>query len=263
MSSTPRRLVFTNRKGGCGKTTTSINVAAALAHMKYSVLIIDLDPQAHATMSLGIPVGSANVAAVLSGEISAEDALHTTYVESMHILPASPDLSFFERNYSEDPAGPWRLDETVGALMDRYDFTVIDTPPTTGLLTQGALVAAREVYIPMQPQFLAMEGMVEIIQVVEYLQRDINRQLRLCGVIPTLRESLHGNDDPTAGEGAILAELRETLGEDRILPSVRRERTLSQAPGHGRTIYQHDLRGPGARDYFYVTQAILNYPETS
>jgi chromosome partitioning protein len=212
-------------------------------------------------MSLGIPVGNTSIATVLTGETAADAVIHETGTKRLHILPASPELAQFERNYSEDPAGPWRLKETAETVMDRYAFTVIDTPPTTGLLTQGALVAAREVYIPMQPQFLAMEGMVEIIQVVEYLQRDINRQLQLCGVIPTLREAATEHDDPTAGELAILAELRETLGEEHILPSVRRGSTLSQAPGHGRTIYQHDLRGTGSRDYFRVTQAILSCPE--
>ena len=247
-----RRLVFTNRKGGCGKTTTSVNIAAALAHLGHRVLVIDTDPQAHATMSLGVAQSRVthDLSAVLEGSIDAAAAVQPSYVPRLHVVPSSRRLVDFERRNADNSDAVYWLRRHLGALMDSYEFTVIDTPPTTQVLTLSALVAAREAYIPMQAHFLAMEGMIEIIELVEEVQRSRNPDLAVRGIIPTFFDS------GAVFSGQILQELRSRLGEDLLLKAIRLNHALAEAPGAGHTIFQHDLRSDGALDYYRVALQI-------
>ena len=247
-----RRLVFTNRKGGCGKTTTSVNVAAALAHMGNTVLVVDADPQAHATMSLGVSVADldADLGEVALGRASAEETLRDTYVPRLKVMPSSRRLEDFERRFAaRDEAQSW-IRARLGAVMDRFDYTIFDTPPTTQLLTMSALVAAREVFIPMQAHFLALEGMVEIIELVDETRRRANPELCVRGIIPTFYEQ------SVAFSREIAAELRTRFGEEVVLEAIRHNPSLAEAPGRGRTIFQHDLRSGGALDYYRLAVRI-------
>lgn len=247
-----RRLVFTNRKGGCGKTTTSVNVAAALAHLGHRVLVVDTDPQAHATMSLGVAQRSiqADLSAVLMGDATAAAAVQTSYVTRLHVIPSSRRLADFERRHADTADAVHWMRNRLDPLMDQYDYTVIDTPPTTQVLTLGALVAGREAYIPMQAHFLAMEGMIEIIELVEEVQATLNSDLQIRGIIPTFY------DDSAEFSQQIVGELNRRLGEGLILKPVRLNNALAEAPGAGHTIFQHDLRSPGALDYYRVALQI-------
>lgn len=243
---TSRRLVFTNRKGGCGKTTTTVNIAAALAHMGHTVLVIDTDPQAHATMSLG--VGQAQLRGdlgdVASGRVGALEALRATYIPRLKLIPASRRLAEYEhRNELNDEARYW-FRRRLGALMDRFDYTIFDTPPTVQLLTVSALVAAREAYIPTQAHFLAVEGMVEIIELVTTIRERYNPELVIRGIVPTFFE------EQATFSKEILEDVRGGLGESVVMVPIHHNAALAEAPGHGRTIFQHDLRSTGAVDYY-------------
>ncbi len=247
-----RRLVFTNRKGGCGKTTTSVNVAAALAHMGHSVLVIDTDPQAHATMSLGVSLGvvSSDLSHVLEGRIGADEVLHTTYVPRLQVLPSSRRLADFERRYSNSKEARFWMRDHLGTVMDGFDYTVFDTPPTTQLLTVGSLIAGREAYVPMQAHFLAMEGMIEIIELIEQVRRHFNPSLTVRGIIPTFYE----DDSPVSED--LLEELASRLGPELLMKPIHLNRALAEAPGRGHTIFQHELRSKGAVDYYRVALQI-------
>ena len=247
-----RRLVFTNRKGGVGKTTTSVNTAAALAHMGFSVLLIDTDPQAHATMSLGLAQHQirGDVSDVALGRVDASDALCATYVPRLKVLASSRRLGDFERRYANNVDARFWLRKRLVHTMERFDFVVFDTPPTTQLLTVSALVAGSEAYIPMQAHFLAMEGMIEILELVEQTKRHYNPDLRVRGIIPTFYE------EGAAFSERMMEELRGHLGADAILHSVRLNRSLAEAPSDGHTIFQHNLRSEGAMDYYRVALQI-------
>ncbi|MFP4301900.1 MAG: ParA family protein [Alkalispirochaetaceae bacterium] len=249
-----RSIVFTNRKGGCGKTTTAVNVAAAFAHMGRRVLLIDTDPQAHATMSFGIEQGalSADLTAVLRGEISARGALRRTHTPRLTILPASRRLAAYERNHAGDREARTRLAEVLGDLDSTFEFVIFDTPPTSGLLTVQALVAATEAYIPMQSHFLAMEGMVEIVEVVDQVRKHYNRELEIKGIIPTFV----GEQKEISRQ--IMEEVEDELGEGIFLKPVRINDALAEAPGFGKTVFQYDIRSRGALDYYRVAQEILD-----
>ncbi|POR02253.1 hypothetical protein AU468_06595 [Alkalispirochaeta sphaeroplastigenens] len=251
-ASVPRRLVFTNRKGGCGKTTTSVNIAAALAHMGHRVLVVDTDPQAHATMSLGIAQAGlkADLSTLVEGRTSFEEALRPTYIPRLAVIPSSRRLADFERRHSNLREARFWMRDRLSPAMDSFDFTIFDTPPTTQLLTLGALVAGREAYIPMQAQFLAMEGMIEIIELAEQVQKHYNPDLEVRGIIPTFV------DPSVMGGGALLEDLRDRLGRDLVLKPVHLNRELAEAPGAGQTIFQHSLRSSGAIDYYRVALQI-------
>lgn len=247
-----RQLVFTNRKGGCGKTTTSVNVAAALAHMGFNVLVVDTDPQAHATMSFGIAQSEigGDLSDVLSGEATAAEVLTGTYIKRLKVIASSRRVADFERAHARHAEARMWMRDRLGSVMNRFDFTVFDTPPTTQLLTVGALVAAGEAYIPMQAHFLAMEGMIEIVELVDRIRQRYNPRLQVRGIIPTFLE------EDAEFSSRLLGELRSRFGEAMMLKAVRYNQALAEAPGDGHTIFQHDLRGPGAIDYYRIALQI-------
>lgn len=249
-----RTLVFTNRKGGVGKTTTTVNVAAALAHMGRSVLVVDGDPQAHATMSFGIHRNKIryDLADVATGRVSAEKALQSTYISRLKVLPATRRLADFERRYADDPQARVWFRDGIDLVKRQFDFVCFDTPPTTQLLTHGSLIAGDDAYVPLQAHFLALEGLVEIIELIESVRRQYQPSLRLAGIIPTFY------DDAGSAGTKILAELNQQFGEDVVLRPVRLNSILAEAPQEGHTVFQHRLRSSAAFDYYVVAQQIMS-----
>ncbi len=240
-----RICIFANRKGGCGKSTTAINVAHGLVIQGYKVLVVDSDPQAHTTIGLGFKPGMVKVslADVLADRLAIEEVLLTSHIDGLSLLPASRDLGGFELENTGREGSETLLADHLNNHLGNYDFVIIDPPPTLGLLMISGLIAAREVYIPMPFHFLAMEGLAEMMQVIYSLNTSYNPDLRLAGIIPTF----HNKHTRLARE--ISAEISQTFGQEKLLAAIRNNIKLAEAPAHGQTIFEYARKSIGAFDY--------------
>ncbi len=251
-----RYLIFANRKGGCGKTTTAVNVAHALARNKRRVLLFDMDPQAHATISLGIHPGRTDhhIGELLEGEIGLGDLITPTQMENLHLAPSSPDLTAYEIAFAPKEGSEIRLYERIDNATEGFEYLIFDPPPTVGLLAVSSLVAAREVFIPMPMHFLAMEGLAEMMRLIYRINATWNPNLRLGGIIPTFYNR------NTCIARQISADIAQNFGESKLLPGIRMNISLAEAPAHGRSIFDHAPRSAGAKDYDFLTQIIETMP---
>jgi len=247
-----RSIVFANRKGGCGKTTTAVNVAHALAIEGKKVLLIDVDPQAHATIGLGLSPLSRKCHALhlLREEAPFCDAVFQTHIPGIWLIPASRDLGSFEIDFSSREGSETLLSERLYEEAADFDYVIFDPPPTVGLLTVSALVAAQEVFIPMQMHFLAMEGLAEMMQLIYTVNATHNANLRLSAIIPTFFNK------HTRLAKEIAADIVKNFGSDRLLPGVRMNISLAEAPGHGKSIFEYAPQSCGAQDYLEVAHRI-------
>ncbi len=246
-----RIMAFANRKGGSGKTTTTVNVSAALAHFGNRVCIIDTDSQAHASLSLGIKKqDSGGLYAILMESKDPKEVMVETYLPNLKLIPASRNLIEYERRYSADKTHRTILAERINHIIGEFDFIVFDTSPALSLLTLSALIASREIYIPMQAHFLAMEGLAEMVRLVYTINKLYNPNLKLKGIIPTFFS------ERTRLSRAIIEEIKKNLGEAIILRPIRTNISLAEAPSYGKTIFQYNKRSNGAVDYYYLAKEI-------
>ncbi len=247
-----RIISISNLKGGSGKTTSAVNIAAALALQKHRVLVVDTDPQAHATLSLGVQARKAGVDlhGVLVERKPMEDAIRDTSTAGLWVIPASKRLVYFEKNHSTDKEARKRLSSVLSEVESRYDYVIVDTPPTISLLTISSLIASNEVVIPMQAHYLALKGLVEMLQLLHKINRYYNQNLALTGIIPTF---FNGSAKLSK---AIVGEIRKQLGEHIILPPVRSNIALAEAPRFGKSIFEYRKQSPGAVDYLRIAHAI-------
>src|SRR5919107_1012573 len=178
-----------NQKGGVGKTTTAVNVAACIAEAGYPTLLVDIDPQANATVGLGVAKDRApSVYDVLSGDARAEEALVATDVENLVLLPAHPDLAGASVELPREPGSETRLREALRPLRERFAFTLLDCPPALGPLTVNALVAADRVIVPVQAEYLALEGLVQFLDTLGMIRREMNPALDVSGLLITMHD---------------------------------------------------------------------------
>ena len=247
-----RFIVFANRKGGCGKTTTAVNVAHALAKKQKTILLLDVDPQAHATISLGNTEGTRNpgLYQLLRGESELKDVIVPTSLERVSLIPSSRHLINFEAEFSCQEGSVIRLSEKLSGKVSEFDYVIFDPPPSAGLLMMSALAAAQEVYIPMQMHFLNLEGLAEMVRLIYTVNAAWNPNLRLAGIIPTF----FNKNTRIAKE--IMEDIATHLGEDKLLPGIRMNISLTEAPGHGKSVLEYAPESSGASDYIELADRI-------
>ncbi|TVQ30680.1 MAG: ParA family protein [Phycisphaeraceae bacterium] len=252
-----------NQKGGVGKTTTTVNLGAGLAELGHSTLIVDLDPQAHATLHLGVdPDGleSSVYDALLDPEASALDAV-LELRPKLALLPAEVNLAAAETELASAPDRQRRLESALEPLLDLFDFVLIDCPPSLGLLTLNALAAAQEVVVPMQSHFLALQGVGKLLETVRLVSRGVNESLLVSGVILCM------HDENTNHAREVVADLEAFFEEAKTQnvpwrhakvyrPAVRRNIKLAECPSFGQTIFDYAAWCPGALDYRALAASI-------
>lgn len=248
----PRVLAVANQKGGVGKTTSAVNIAAALALHGLRVLVVDLDPQGNASTALGIehPVGTPSVYEVLLSGQRITDVLTTAgFADTLTCLPATLDLAGADIELTSQVAREYRLQRAIRSYLAQPnppDYILIDCPPSLGLLTLNALVAAREVFIPIQCEYYALEGLAQLLSTVELVRSHLNPELAVSTVLLTMYDSRTRLADQVA------AEVRQHFG-DLVLESViPRNVRVSEAPGFGQTVLTYDAGSRGAVSYLHA-----------
>lgn len=235
-------IAISNQKGGVGKTTTTINLAAALANGNTSVLLVDLDPQGNATSGLGLDKNLDNTSyEVLLGEKPLSDSVQETNIKGLYVLPANQNLAGAEVELVDMTSRETRLQQALS--MATYDYILIDCPPALGLLTLNALVAAKYVLIPVQAEYYALEGLGQLLNTIQAVKQSANHQLEILGVVLTMY------DKRTSLSDQVAQELKTHFGDKLCKTVIPRNVRLAEAPSFSRTIFEHDKWSRGARAY--------------
>ncbi len=252
-ASLPRIIAIANQKGGVGKTTTAINLATALAAVDKKVLLFDLDPQGNASTGLGIPRQSRSVTSyqVLIGEQPVGAAIVPTKVPQLSVVPASVDLSGAEIELVGAERREYRLRQALAGAALPYDYVLIDCPPSLGLLTLNALVAAQAVLVPLQCEFYALEGLSHLVRTIERVKRHLNPTLEIQGVVLTMFDKRNNLSDMVA------ADVRGHFGDKVYETVIPRNVRISEAPSHGKPVLLYDLRCPGSQAYVHLAGEVL------
>ncbi len=240
-----------NQKGGVGKTTTTVNLAACVAEAGYRALIVDIDPQCNATVGLGLAKDlQPTVYDVLAGDATARDAIRPSDVERLDVLPSTSDLA--GANVELPTLDGWevRLRAALAPLRDEYAFTLLDCPPSLGPLTVDALAAADRLIVPVQTEYYALEGVADLLETVGMIQRELNPRLTIAGMLLTM------HDGRTRLSRDVERDLREHFPKlvfDTVIP---RNVRISEAPSFGRPVIHHDPHSAGAGAYFDLAKEV-------
>jgi len=240
-----------NQKGGVGKTTTAVNVAACIAEAGYPTLLIDIDAQANATVGLGASKDlSPNAYDVLAGSATAAEAIVATGIENLSLLPSHPDLAAASVELPREAGSEGRLRDALAPIRDDYAYVILDCPPSLGPVTVNALVAADRVIVPVQTEYFALEGLAGLLDTLALIQRELNPRLTIAGMLLTM------HDGRTRLARDVEREVREhfpALVFDTVIP---RNVRIGEAPSYGRPVIHHDPHCPGADAYFELAKEV-------
>ena len=246
-------LCIANQKGGVGKTTTSINLAASLATADQRVLLVDMDPQANASSGVGVRVapGSPTSYELLTGNASLEEVLCETELEGLSVVPSGRDLVGAELELVDKDKREFCLRQGLNGVEERFDYVIIDCPPSLGLLTLNALVAAQAVIIPLQCEYYALEGLTQLLHTIQLVKRSLNPRLDVEGIVLTMFDSRNNLSHQVAEE--VKRHFRDKVFEVVIPRNVR----LSEAPSYGKPALLYDVRSAGAQSYLEMARELL------
>jgi chromosome partitioning protein len=252
-------IAVTNQKGGVGKTTTSVNLAAALALAEKRVLLVDIDPQANATSGVGIQRGSfrRNLYHVLVLDEPVVNIIQKTELPFLGALPADKNLIGAEVELVDGERREFRLQDSLKSVSDKFDYIIIDCPPSLGLLTLNALTAADSLLVPIQCEYYALEGVTELFDTLARIRRSLNPDLTIEGLLLTMY------DERTNLSAAVAADLRDFYGDKVLNAVIPRNVRLAEAPSYGKPIILYDLRSKGAESYLQLAKEIMAHDTKS
>lgn len=240
-----------NQKGGVGKTTTALNVSACIAEAGYGTLLVDVDPQANATVGLGVPrTTSPGLYEVLTGQTTTERALVDTTIPGLQLLPAGAGLAGANVELPRIEGFEQRLRERLQPLRERFDYILLDCPPSLGPLTVSALVAADRVIVPVQTEYFALEGLAGLLETLELVQRELNPRLTVAGMLLTM------HDGRTRLGRDVEREVREHFPDLVFSTVIPRNVRVGEAPSYGLPVTHHDPHSAGAEAYFELAKEV-------
>ena len=237
-----------NHKGGVGKTTSAINIGAGLVELGKRVLLIDLDPQANLSLSLGIPRQKSTIYEALRGE---SELVPYTVKENMDVITSTLDLSGAEMELINEAGREYILRELLEVVEEDYDYVIIDCPPSLGLLTLNALTSSTFVYIPLQTEFLALQGLTKIKQIIDKVRFRLNKKLSIGGVIATMY------DHRKVLNRDVVETIRKFFGNRVFDTYIRDNVALAEAPAQRKDIFEYNKRSSGAKDYLALSKEII------